>query len=412
MTRYVCLAVLLAVCVPGLFAAEDFYEQQLRAGKTDFFANQFVRAGDELRIAAFGFLDRPVLLEEALVRLIVVRQTLGQTNEMKKTIDRFLSIEQRFPKTYAAVNVEPQVRSAFEQLLSSSVPRATLLSIPALASVANYEVRKIAQLPEAQRIPAYEAGARRDPANVEWPLAIAREFATKNNQDEVIRWGTRALEIDSGNRDARALVAHAHVSRHECAQAMPFMTAADRKQHPELSADAFVCLVQAARYSEAQPLAADIPDALKRRTDVQRASEVLAKNMEKVAPRPAAAPASTVSTADLLDLTHNLVHEGKFEDAYRRLHTAVDADPGSRPLRLALLEAAVLSKEWKTAVAQVAKVSPLAAGEEIYMFYSSVALYENGQKDEARPLMERARNRMAPSPMVNYYVKTILGEAD
>ena len=44
------------------------------------------------------------------------------------------------------------------------------------------------------------------------------------------------------------------------------------------------------------------------------------------------------------------------------------------------------------------------------MFYSSLALYETGQKQEARPLMERARGHMVPSPIVNYYLKAILGE--
>ena len=92
------------------------------------------------------------------------------------------------------------------------------------------------------------------------------------------------------------------------------------------------------------------------------------------------------------------------------MRAAVQSEPGNRSLRLGLLEAAVLSKDWQTAASQIPKVTPLAAGEELYMFYSSVALYETGQKQEARPLMERTRRQMVPSPIVNYHLKAILGE--
>jgi hypothetical protein len=43
------------------------------------------------------------------------------------------------------------------------------------------------------------------------------------------------------------------------------------------------------------------------------------------------------------------------------------------------------------------------------MFYASVALYETGRKAEAKPLMERARPHMVPNPMVNYYIRVVLG---
>src|SRR5207253_6274552 len=57
------------LCVTAAHAADDFYEDQLQNAKTDLAAGRTAQAGDELRIAAFGFLDRPPLLIEALVRL-------------------------------------------------------------------------------------------------------------------------------------------------------------------------------------------------------------------------------------------------------------------------------------------------------------------------------------------------------
>src|SRR5579862_327590 len=110
-------------------AAEDFYEQQLRAAKIDFTTNRVSQAADELRIAAFGFLDRPVLLEEALARLAVAQETLGQPTERTHTIERFLVVELRFVM-YPSVQLEPPIRSAFEKLLSTQVPHATLAAMP------------------------------------------------------------------------------------------------------------------------------------------------------------------------------------------------------------------------------------------------------------------------------------------
>ena len=59
---------------------------------------------------------------------------------------------------------------------------------------------------------------------------------------------------------------------------------------------------------------------------------------------------------------------------------------------------------------QVPVVTPLMRGEELYMFYASVALFETGRHDEARLFMQKARPRMVSSPMVDYYLKAILGE--
>src|SRR5262249_14259482 len=186
MCRRPIVAVFVLLALPA-FAAEDFYEQQLRAAKSDIQANRLAQATDELRIAAFGFLDRPPLLQEALARLAVVQDTLGQNEERNHTIERFMMVEQHFA-AYNAVQIEPAVRSSFERLLSETQSRTALLATPGLAAVANFEIRKVAELPENKRIAAYEAGAQREPKNIEWRLAIAREYAAKDDQGQVARW--------------------------------------------------------------------------------------------------------------------------------------------------------------------------------------------------------------------------------
>src|SRR5437870_10338219 len=91
----------IALAAP-LLAADDFYEQQLRSGKADYQASRLPQAADELRIAAFGLLQQPPLLSEALIRLAVTQNALGQSAEAGRTIDRFIEVEQRFA-TYSSV---------------------------------------------------------------------------------------------------------------------------------------------------------------------------------------------------------------------------------------------------------------------------------------------------------------------
>src|SRR5581483_11260849 len=273
------LSLLLVTLLTPAAAAQDFYDQQLRAGKADFLAGRNVEAADEFRIAAFGFLDRPPLLVEALARLAVVQGALGQTTELAKTLDRFIEIEQRFP-SYGAAQIEPGLKSRFEDLVVRGIPRATLAAIPDLSRLANAELQRIAALPQRQRIAAYEAGAKREPKNPEWPLALTREAAARDETAEVVRWASRVLEVDPANREARFLAIHARTERGECREALALLDdigPAEVQQRPELSADQFVCLIAASKWAEAQAILPRIPEHLRNRPDVSRAIQTLAR---------------------------------------------------------------------------------------------------------------------------------------
>ena len=115
-------------------------------------------------------------------------------------------------------------------------------------------------------------------------------------------------------------------------------------------------------------------------------------------------------SAHTMEQSRQLVSEGKYQSAMRALVGAVQDDPSNRDLRRALLESSVLANDWRTAAAQAALVAPFAAGEELSMFYASVALYETGKKDEAKRLMERAQPHMSPSPFADYYMRAILAQ--
>lgn len=430
--------------------AEDFYEQQLRAGKSDRAAGKLVEAADELRIAAFGFLDRPPLLADALVNLALAQSALGYA-ALPQTLDRFLEVERRFA-AYVPAEIDRQTRTAFESLLLKSEPRSTLAAIPSLLPLTRSDAQKVSHLPVEKRAAAYEEGSRRAPSDVEWPLAAATDAANRGLDDDAIRWSRRALNVDKENDAARAVLAHALTRRSECREVLSQisrLSAEALKQHPELAGDQFVCLMAEKRWSDAETAVAKLPDAVRQRADVARAMQTLssrkpAETQKADAPRtPATAmtsgstevarapspnpappttqtqpvsqpavqkqPANASRTAQALASSRSLVRAGRFGEAVQVLQPAVAADPSNRPLRLALLEAATLAHDWHTAIAQVSPTTPFAAGEEASMFYAAAALYENGRREEAQPLIERARPRLNSTAMIDYYYQVIVG---
>jgi thioredoxin-like negative regulator of GroEL len=452
--RPIVLSMILSL-VASAAVAEDFYEQQLRIGKTDLAASRMVPASDELRIAAFGFLDRPPLLTEALARLAIAQSGLSQESAVTHTLTRFLDVERRF-SVYNSAALEPQTRAAFEALLLKTVPHSEIASISGLAKLVRSEAAKVADLPPAKRAAAYEEGFRRSPKDIEWALSAARDAAGQGGDEETVRWSRRALAIHDDNTDARILLAHALTRRGECRDALAQISslpASSIASSSQLLGDQLICDVKLSRWSDAETIASRLPDSERSRTDVARAVEALTARRSQPETKTAAskpAPASSAATnqrttttttaaqappsspaavnkdktpqttakttakpaaspGEILATARGLVAIGSYAEAARILQTASAADPNNRDLRLALLEAASLSRDWRTAVSQVAGATPFKSGEEASMFYAAAALYENGRKEDARPLMERARPRLPSIAIVEYYSKMILG---
>ncbi|HSS44455.1 MAG TPA: hypothetical protein VLO07_03855, partial [Thermoanaerobaculia bacterium] len=198
---------------------EDFYETRLRAGQEAFRQKLFLQAVDELRIASFGFLDRPVLLSESLARLSLAQAAAGRSAEADATLLRFFDVERRF-QPYVQVQFEPEIRKDFESLVLRRVSPSAIQSLPALAGLIETEEQRIARLPRNERRKALEAAFRREPGNVVWPLAFAREATERENWEDVVEWADRALKLERGNAQALALRAHARVERRDCVGAL------------------------------------------------------------------------------------------------------------------------------------------------------------------------------------------------
>ncbi|MGH9369392.1 MAG: energy transducer TonB [Thermoanaerobaculia bacterium] len=112
-------AVLAAASVtPG----QDFYETRLRAGEAALDAGRPADAAEDLRIAAFGYLERPALLCEALAHLALAEQSAGRAAGADAALARLVEIGRAFPACGEA-RLEAPRRAEFEALARRKLPR-------------------------------------------------------------------------------------------------------------------------------------------------------------------------------------------------------------------------------------------------------------------------------------------------
>jgi tetratricopeptide (TPR) repeat protein len=349
---------------------DDFNEQRLQDGRSAYQQKKFIDAIDEFRVAAFGLLDRPAGLSECLARLALAQAAAGQARETDETVNRFLEVERRFG-VYGKTNLEPDVRADFQSLLLRSLPLDTLSVVPSLAGLVETDEQEVAKLPAAERRKALQAWAKREPDAVRWQIALARDAMERGDAKEAERRVTKALSLDPGNADAKML--QARVLEPSAGRPREAAGAPPSKPTPPASSAA-----RPGRADNAQTRAADR------------------------VPEPAA------SLRQILDESRRLISAGKAGDAVPLLSDALKKDPASRELRLALLEAACLSRSYPLAVAQVPMSAPFTDREASSLFYAAVALYETGHGADARGYLQRALPGVS-GPLVDEYSQKILG---
>ncbi len=361
------IGTLLGLCAVAR-GADDFNEQRVQDGRVAYQQKKFIDAIDEFRIAAFGSLDRPVVLSECLARLALAQAAAGQTTETNETLGRFLEVERRFG-VYGKTSLEADVRADFQSLLLRSVPPAAISAVPSLAGLVETDEQKIARLPAPERRKALLAWAKREPDGVRWQIALARDAMERGDTKEAERRVARALSLDPDNADAKTL------------QARVLELSTGRSREAEGS--------QAA---ETPPPSRSSAGSGSTDAAQTSAGEPVARNKRA------------------LDESRRLISAGKAGGAVPLLTAALQSDPGNRELRLALLEAACLSKSYPLAVAQVPMSAPFTDREAPSLFYAAVALYETGRGADARGYLQRALPGVS-GPLVDEYSQKILGNA-
>jgi TonB family protein len=169
------------VCAAGVAspaAAQDFSEIRLRQGRDAYRAHRPIEAIDPLRVAAFGLLDRPAQLCEALVFLALAEEAAGRHADAQTSLERIADVARRFP-TCAAADVDSTSRSEFEArfrrwpfgavAVATSPTAAAARPIPSRSDASERTVRSAATM--SVRLPKSEAPdpppRQADPRNAE-----------------------------------------------------------------------------------------------------------------------------------------------------------------------------------------------------------------------------------------------------
>ena len=169
------ILLILVVCAASVAppaSAQEFSETRLRQGRDAYRARRAADAIDPLRVAAFGLMDRPAQLCEALVFLALAQEAAGRHADAETAVERIADVARRFPNC-AAADVDRTSRSEFEarfhlSLLSpvavaTSPPAAAARLNPSRSDASERTVQPVATM--SARLPKSEAADPPRPAN-------------------------------------------------------------------------------------------------------------------------------------------------------------------------------------------------------------------------------------------------------
>ena len=129
---------LAAAVAAGILAAQagaqDFSDLRMRGGEAAYRARRFADAASMFRVAAFGYLDRPPLLCQALVHLALAYDAAGRPAEAKVAADRLAEAQRRAP-TCADAEIDAATRLEFETRFRRKWPPAGTASAAASADL-------------------------------------------------------------------------------------------------------------------------------------------------------------------------------------------------------------------------------------------------------------------------------------
>lgn len=171
---------------------EVFYEQRLETGRSALLAQRHVEAAEQLRIAAFGLLDQPKKLSQALALLAVAQKRVGWGSELEVTLNRFLEVERRFA-AYDGASLDPPLRTEFESIVLRSVPKDALAPITSLAPLVQ----------PASTTPRRQTAAPKPPPSADDLLRRANGLIDQKRPSDAASLLVEALRTSPTRRDLR-----------------------------------------------------------------------------------------------------------------------------------------------------------------------------------------------------------------
>lgn len=253
-----------AFAVP--MCAADFNQDRLQEGRIAFQQKRFGEAIDQFRVAAFGSLDQPVLLTECLARLALAQASADKAADADETLNRFVEVERQFGG-FGKANLEPELRSSFQLLLTRRIPPGVLAGVPSLSELSEPPPSHGARPPTGSK--AARASAPPSPTKVpnevaspsrgersRQALAESRRLISASRSADAERILTQALAADPENRELRLSLLEASCLNRTYGTAiaqLPAVTPFAEEEAPSMFYAA-VSLYEVGRRSEARDL--------------------------------------------------------------------------------------------------------------------------------------------------------------
>lgn len=271
-------------------APDAFYLALLRDGKAEMLRGDAVAAKKSFRLAAFGFLEHPVLLAEGLVRLGLAESALNDQEEFVATFSRLAEVEERFA-AYAPAALSADERRAFEERALEWVTPEVLRSLPSFAPLlARKSEVDFAKLSPRERTRELEKRSAAEPGNPQWKLMLAQDEAAGEH------WAKALGRLDgipdgTGQGAAGCLRGEALAGLKRCDEALaPLAACAAVSSDAGLAEARLTCLLALDRADAARAFAAQLvrpaAEAAAVRKAVARIPDVSAAAPEKERPAP------------------------------------------------------------------------------------------------------------------------------
>jgi tetratricopeptide (TPR) repeat protein len=418
-----------------------FYAQLLERGVYAYQQGDMEQAADTLRLAVFGLLDHPPRLTFGLAYLALAQRAAGDAETARDTLGRLITVADRFG-SYAAAGLPPTVDEQLAALLVAEVPEATLTSSATFRHLGDEKfLRRIADLPTAERRAAIGERATAAPDEPRWPLALARLELAAERPAQAASWAQQALALRPGDVEARCLHGRGLAGAGDCATAEPELSACPASRSDQETALALLaCLADLGRWREAQQHLAALPPALRAARPVTRLERRVDREVAQLpAPQteatveddaaaldPSAAAVSdpagdataapvvaelpSAAQADLAEARRLLAAAERQRDLTAPLTLAggvADAHPESVEAQYLAGEIAYRASRWQEAV-RFFRRGGVPQRPDL-RFYMAVSLYESGDRPAAAEVLREALPELPTSPFIRSYTERILG---
>ena len=300
----------LIICLAAVTAsAQNFYDARYLSGVTDFNRGAYVRAVDELRVAAFGRVDDLAAYEAAEIYLTLANDKLDRAEDARQAALKVIQADRLNP-VYVRLNIPPDVRSAFERLLPTLLTREQLAHAPAFAQFAGQApavqsdaprltTRPRPPVPTPTKEPNVAVTVKKNDDKVEAPQDLdygrmALERVAAGDEAGGSRYAALALTADNTNVNAHtalAQIAYAHRVWSDVAEHYAVVRT-NRRLTDDEAAVYFIALTKINRNADALGVSHGLPQSVLSRSDVREALRTLESNSapQPVVPRPRVTP--------------------------------------------------------------------------------------------------------------------------